>query len=141
MKQIFNSQSTEETEKIAADFARSLDDGKPHFVAMYGDLGVGKTAFVRGVASVLANGVRVKSPTFTVVNEYHGEKLPLYHFDVYRIENEDDLYSVGFYDYLQKGVCIVEWSENIEYSIPSDCYRVRIERATGENERKITIEA
>lgn len=141
MKQIFNSQSTEETEKIAADFASMLDDGKPHFVAMYGDLGVGKTAFVRGVASVLANGARVKSPTFTVVNEYRGSKLPLYHFDVYRIEDEDDLYSVGFYDYLQKGVCIVEWSENIEYSIPNDCYRVKIERANGENERKITIEA
>ena len=142
MKQVFNSHSTEETEKIAAEFAKLLDTGKPEFVAMFGDLGVGKTAFVRGVASVLANGARVKSPTFTVVNEYHGDKLPLYHLDVYRIEDEDDLYSVGFFDYLQKGVLIVEWSENILDSIPRDAYRVTIERSPlGENERIITIEA
>ena len=142
MKQVFNSHSTEETEKIAAEFAKSLDTGKPEFVAMFGDLGVGKTAFVRGVASVLASGARVKSPTFTVVNEYHGDKLPLYHLDVYRIEDEDDLYSVGFYDSLQKGVLIVEWSENILDSIPRDAYRVKIERSPlGENERIITIEA
>ena len=142
MKQVFNSHSTEETEKIAAEFAKSLDTGKPEFVAMFGDLGVGKTAFVRGVASVLANGARVKSPTFTVVNEYHGDKLPLYHLDVYRIEDEDDLYSVGFFDYLQKGVLIVEWSENIPDSIPEDAYYVKIERSMlGENERIITIEA
>ena len=142
MKQVFNSHSTEETEKIAAEFAKLLDTGKPEFVAMFGDLGVGTTAFVRGVASVLANGARVKSPTFTVVNEYHGDKLPLYHLDVYRIEDEDDLYSVGFFDYLQKGVLIVEWSENILDSIPRDAYRVTIERSPlGENERIITIEA
>ena len=141
MKQIFTSHSTEETEKIAAEFAKTLDTGKPEFVAMFGDLGVGKTAFVRGVASYLASGARVKSPTFTVVNEYHSDKLPLYHFDVYRIEDEDDLYSVGFYDYLQKGVCIVEWSENIVDSIPNNAYRVKIERCElGENERIITIE-
>ena len=85
---------------------------------------------------------RVKSPTFTVVNEYHGDKLPLYHFDVYRIEDEDDLYSVGFYEYTEKGVCIVEWSENILDSIPRGAYRVKIERSPlGENERIITIEA
>lgn len=142
MKEIFNSHSTEQTEQIARDFAARLDTGKPEFVAMLGDLGVGKTAFVRGVASVLASGARVKSPTFTVVNEYHGEKLPLYHFDVYRIEDEDDLYSVGFYEYIEKGVCIVEWSENIVDSIPFGAYRVKIERSPlGENERIITIEA
>ena len=142
MKEIFNSHSTEETEQIARDFAARLDTGKPEFVAMLGDLGVGKTAFVRGVASVLASGARVKSPTFTVVNEYHGEKLPLFHFDVYRIEDEDDLYSVGFYDYIEKGVCIVEWSENILDSVPSGAYYVKIERSPlGENERIITIEA
>ena len=142
MKEIFNSHSTEETEKIAAEFANKLNTGKPAFVAMFGDLGVGKTAFVRGVASVLANGARVKSPTFTVVNEYHGDGLPLYHFDVYRIEDDDDLYSVGFYDYIEKGICIVEWSENILDSIPNGAYRVKIERSPiGENERIITIEA
>lgn len=141
MKQTFTSCSTEETENIATTFASTLDSSKPCFIAMFGDLGVGKTAFVRGVASCLAPNARVKSPTFTVVNEYHGGKIPLYHFDVYRIEDEDDLYSVGFYDYLQKGICIVEWSENILDSIPQGAYRVKIERAQGENERIITIEA
>jgi tRNA threonylcarbamoyladenosine biosynthesis protein TsaE len=141
MKEIYISKSTEETENIARTFAKSIDTKKPVFVAMFGDLGVGKTAFVRGVASVLAPDARVKSPTFTVVNEYRGGKAPLYHFDVYRIEDEDDLYSVGFYDYLQKGICIVEWSENILDSIPNGAYRVKIERTQNENERTITIEA
>ena len=141
MKQIYNSHSTEETEEIARSFAKTLPKDKPTFIAMQGDLGVGKTAVVRGVASVLATRARVKSPTFTVVNEYRGENLPLYHFDVYRIEDEDDLYSVGFFDYLQKGICIVEWSENIPESIPCDALRVTIEKE-GENfeMRKITVE-
>ena len=142
MKKTYNSHSTEETEEIARNFAMTLPKDKPAFIAMQGDLGVGKTAFVRGVASVLAKDARVKSPTFTVVNEYRGENIPLYHFDVYRIEDEDDLYSVGFFDYLQKGICIVEWSENIPDSIPEDAYYVKIERSlSGENERIITIEA
>lgn len=141
MKEIYISKSTEETERIGSTFANSIDTKKPVFVAMFGDLGVGKTAFVRGVASVLAPDARVKSPTFTVVNEYRGGKIPLYHLDVYRIEDEDDLYSVGFYDYLQKGICIVEWSENILDSVPKDAYRVKIERTQNENERTITIEA
>ena len=141
MKEIYNSFSAEETENIAKSFAESLNLGEPHFIAMYGDLGVGKTAFVRGLASVLAPSSGVKSPTYTVVNEYKGENLPLYHFDVYRIEDEDDLYSVGFYEYLQKGICVVEWSENIEDSIPKNAYRVTIKRGENpENERIIIIE-
>ncbi|MBQ3040352.1 MAG: tRNA (adenosine(37)-N6)-threonylcarbamoyltransferase complex ATPase subunit type 1 TsaE [Clostridia bacterium] len=141
MKKTYNTFSPEETEKIARTFAKKLDKGTPHFIAMYGDLGVGKTAFVRGLASVLAPTARVKSPTYTVVNEYKGAGLPLYHFDVYRIEDEDDLYSVGFYEYLQKGICVTEWSENIESSIPKNAYRVKIERGKNpENERIITIE-
>jgi tRNA threonylcarbamoyladenosine biosynthesis protein TsaE len=138
---LYNTSSPEETEEIAKAFAESLDGSVPHFIAMYGDLGVGKTAFVRGLASVFAPGARVKSPTYTVVNEYKGKNLPLYHFDVYRIEDEDDLYSVGFYEYLQKGICVVEWSENIESSIPKNAYRVTIKRGKNpENERIITIE-
>ena len=141
MKKTYNTFSPEETEAVAKSFAETLNASEPHFIAMYGDLGVGKTAFVRGLASVLAPSARVKSPTYTVVNEYKGENLPLYHFDVYRIEDEDDLYSVGFYEYLQKGISVVEWSENIESSIPKDAYRVTIERgANPENERIITIE-
>ena len=141
MEKIFHTQSVEETEGVGCALARLLDAGKPHFIAMYGDLGVGKTAFVRGLASVLAPSARVKSPTYTVVNKYDGGILPLYHLDVYRINDEDELYSIGFDDYVNTGICVVEWSENIPESIPSDAIYVRIEKE-GENfeKRKITIE-
>ena len=118
-----------------------LNAGSGTFIAMYGDLGVGKTAFVRGLAGVIAPGSRVKSPTFTIVNEYKGGTVPFYHFDVYRISDDDELYAMGFDDYVQNGICVVEWSENIPDSIPSDAYRVTIERLPDdENGRKITIE-
>lgn len=130
--------STEETEKIASRLARELKKGD--FVAMYGDLGVGKTAFVRGLAKILAPTASVKSPTYTVVNEYKGEECKLYHFDVYRIEDDDDLYSIGFYDYVKKGISVCEWSENIPYAIPENAIKVTIERVAEDvNRRKITI--
>ena len=141
MNQIFHTNSPEETEKIASEFALTINNGKSEFIAMYGDLGVGKTAFVRGLASVLSPGARVKSPTFTIVNEYKGGKVPFYHFDVYRIGDDDELYAMGFDDYVQNGICVVEWSENIPDSIPSDAYKVTIERVSeNENSRKIMIE-
>ncbi len=104
------------------------DDGKlPRFVALYGDLGVGKTAFVRGFASVLAPAAPVRSPTFSLVNEYRGITAPLFHFDMYRITGEDDLYSIGYDDYLMRdGFCLVEWSENIEDALPPRHLRVEI---------------
>ncbi|MBQ7906561.1 MAG: tRNA (adenosine(37)-N6)-threonylcarbamoyltransferase complex ATPase subunit type 1 TsaE [Clostridia bacterium] len=136
----FHTTSVEETEKIASRLAEKIDSGKPTFIAMFGDLGVGKTAFVRGIASVLCEGARIKSPTYTIVNEHKGKKIPFYHFDVYRIEDEDELYSIGFFDYLQRGICVVEWSENILDSIPKDAVRVTIERAEAPDERCITIE-
>lgn len=141
MTKTFYTTNVEETEGVGRDLALSLDNGKAHFIAMYGDLGVGKTAFVRGIASVLAPNARVKSPTYTVVNRYDGTGLPLYHMDVYRINDEDELYSIGFDDYVSAGICVVEWSENIPESIPQDAISVRIEK-TGENfeKRKITIE-
>ena len=137
----FHTKSVEETEAVGKELALSIDKCKPCFIAMYGDLGVGKTAFVRGLASVLAPSARVKSPTYTVVNKYDGGILPLYHLDVYRINDEDELYSIGFDDYVNTGICVVEWSENIPESIPSDAIYVRIEKE-GENfeKRKITIE-
>ena len=137
----FHTQTVEETENVGRELALMLDKGKPHFIAMYGDLGVGKTAFVRGLASVLAPGARVKSPTYTVVNKYDGLSLPLYHLDVYRINDEDELYSIGFDDYVNTGMCVVEWSENIPDSIPCDATCVTIEKE-GENfeKRKIVIE-
>lgn len=137
----FHTKSVEETERVGYELALSLEKEKPHFIAMYGDLGVGKTAFVRGLASVLAPNARVKSPTYTVVNRYNSNSLPLYHLDVYRIEDEDELYSIGFDDYVNSGICVVEWSENIPTSIPKDAILVSIEKE-GENfeGRKIIIE-
>lgn len=138
MKQEFISFSTIETEEIAANFAQNLE--KSDFVALFGDLGVGKTAFVRGLAKVLCPDALVKSPTYTIVNEYKKNGKELFHFDVYRISDDDDLYSMGFYDYLKRGICVCEWSENIPWAIPSDAYRVSIERIEGNTEqRKITI--
>ena len=137
----FHTKSVEETEAVGKELALSIDKCKPCFIAMYGDLGVGKTAFVRGLASVLAPDARVKSPTYTVVNKYEGDGVPLYHLDVYRINDDDELYSIGFDDYVREGICVVEWSENIPDSVPSDALRVTIEKE-GENfeMRKITVE-
>lgn len=139
MTKKFHTKSVEETEKIASMLAKELDATQPVIIAMYGDLGVGKTAFVRGLASILAPNTRIKSPTYTIVNEHDGVKIPLYHFDMYRIEDEDELYSIGFFDYVQKGICVIEWSENIEEFIPKDAYKITIERSENENERIITI--
>ncbi len=110
-----------ETEAVGAAVGVALleDPTLPSFVAMYGDLGVGKTAFVRGLASVLAPGRAVRSPTFALVNEYRVPgRRPLFHFDMYRIESEDDLYSIGYDDYLDRGYCVSEWCENIPESLP-----------------------
>lgn len=138
-KEIFT-HSPEETEAIGADVARGLTT--PAFIALYGDLGVGKTAFVRGLASVLAPGVAVRSPTFALVNEYRGKPCSVFHFDMYRITDEDELYSIGFYDYLENGVCVVEWSENIEYALPEEYIKITIEKTDSDdiNERRIRIE-
>ena len=105
------------------------DDTLPPFVALYGDLGVGKTAFVRGFASVFCEGILVRSPTFALVNEYRGKRKTLFHFDMYRITGEDDLYSIGFDDYLNRdGIALVEWSENIPFALPDEYLKVVIEK-------------
>ena len=121
--------SAAETEAAGADLARTLRENKslPRFVALFGDLGVGKTAFVRGFASVLSPTSLVRSPTFALVNEYARGEIPLFHFDMYRIESEDDLYSIGFDDYLARdGIALVEWSENILSSLPPHYLAVTI---------------
>ncbi len=120
--------NADETEAAGADLARcmSTDAPLPRFIALFGDLGVGKTAFVRGFASVFAPAARVKSPTFALVNQYKGDRTSLFHFDMYRISSEDELYSIGFYDYLEVGICLVEWSENIEEFLPDSYVRVEI---------------
>ena len=135
--------SPEETEAVGATLARLLEEDRacPTFVAMYGDLGVGKTAFVRGLASVLAPGRAVRSPTFALVNEYRAAgKKPLFHFDMYRIESEDDLYSIGFEDYPDAGFCVAEWCEKIPFALPEHYLEVRIEKCPPEvDKRSITI--
>lgn len=137
---ITETHSVEETESVGAAFAlyHAKNGVSECFVAMYGDLGAGKTAFVRGYASSAVPGARVKSPTFSIVNSYRGtDGKTIYHFDTYRIKNEADLYSTGFYDY-DDGILFCEWSENIRYALPGNRYEVRIDRS-GENDRTISI--
>ena len=135
--------SPEETEGVGAALAELLEGDRacPTFIAMYGDLGVGKTAFVRGMASVMAPGRGVRSPTFSLVNEYRvAGKRPLFHFDMYRIESEDDLYSIGFEDYPDAGYCVAEWCEKIPFALPEVYIEVRIEKCPPEvDKRSITI--
>lgn len=128
-----------ETFNLGFEFAKQLNNGD--FVAFFGDLGVGKTAFIRGIASNICPNVRVQSPTYTIVNTYKGDKT-LYHFDMYRIDDEDSLYSTGYFDYLSyPGIVLVEWSEKITDFIPQEHYKITIEKITcDENKRKITIE-
>ena len=140
-----NTFSPAETEAAGAALARQMqeNDTLPPFIALYGDLGVGKTAFVRGFASVIAPESLVRSPTFALVNEYRAKPRSLFHFDMYRIEDEDDLYSIGFYDYLERrGICLVEWSEKIPYALPEDYLRVTIEKDAPDtpDSRRITVE-
>ena len=137
--------SPEETEKIGRELAEELCRRQelPRFVALYGDLGVGKTALVRGFTSAIAPRARVKSPTFALVNEYRGDFLSVFHFDMYRIEDEDALYSIGFYDYLdRRGICLVEWSEKIPYALPERYLRVELVKCDPEgapDRRQITV--
>lgn len=140
-KKILSSASAEETEKIGKALANEfLSEGKRHaFVALFGDLGVGKTAFTRGFTSAICDA-RVKSPTYTVVNEYRGGEVPVFHFDMYRIDGDDDLYSTGFYDYIERGYLICEWSENIPFALPKERVNVTIEKTDGGDGRRITIE-
>lgn len=137
--------SAEETEGIGAEMAAAMlaDHSLPPFVALYGDLGVGKTAFVRGFASVITPKSAVRSPTFALVNEYRAKPRSLFHFDMYRISSEDDLLSIGFYDYLDRpGICLVEWSEHIPYALPDDYLRVEIVKNDPEtpDSRVITVQ-
>ena len=133
------SNSPEETEKIGEALARQLQPGT--VLAYRGDLGAGKTAFTRGLARGLGIEEPVTSPTYTIVNEYLSGRLPLFHFDMYRLRSADDLFDIGWDDYLERGgVCAVEWSENVEEAM-EDPILVTICRLPGEDSlREITIE-
>ena len=133
----FISRNEKETEALGARLARSIPGGA--VIAMYGDLGAGKTAFVRGMAQGLELDCRVSSPTFTIVNEYLGAR-ELIHFDMYRLSCADELFDIGWEDYIARGaICAVEWSENVEDAFYGYEIVVSIHKLS-DNERKITIE-
>ena len=134
----YESNSVAETEALGEQLAKQLDGGE--VIAYFGDLGVGKTAFTRGLARGLGYTGRVNSPTFTIVNEYTG-RIPLFHFDMYRLTDEEDLFDIGWEDYLSRGgVCAVEWSERIEATLPPDAIRVTLARGETDDMRIITME-
>lgn len=126
-----------ETEAAGEQLAERLTPGS--VVALFGDLGAGKTAFVRGLARGLGSKDRVTSPTFTIVNEYGG-RLELFHFDMYRLGSAEELFDIGWEDYLARGgVCVVEWSEHVEPAFDGSELRVTIEKIS-DSERKITVD-
>ena len=134
----FVTESYEETLQKAGEFAKTLPKGS--VIGFVGGLGMGKTAFTQGLCNGLGIQAEVVSPTFAIVNEYHGRPLSLFHFDMYRIENEDQLYNIGFEDYLDyDGVLAIEWSENIADFFSENNITVTFEKL-GETVRKITVE-
>ena len=129
--------SPEQTEEVGQALAEKLTPGT--ILAYEGDLGAGKTAFTRGLARGLGATEQVTSPTYTIVNEYLSGRMPLFHFDMYRLGSSDDLWDIGWEDYLERGgVCAVEWSENVAEAMEG-AIRVRIEKL-GEDSRRIIIE-
>jgi tRNA threonylcarbamoyladenosine biosynthesis protein TsaE len=136
MKMEFITHSESETEAAGARTARALKPGS--VVAMRGDMGAGKTVFVRGLARALGYTGRVTSPTFTIVNEYLCTP-PVFHFDMYRLSDAEDLYGIGWDDYLARGgICVVEWSERVEDALDAQAVTVEIE-PVDETTRKITV--
>ena len=134
------SRSEQETEGVGEALGRSVSPGA--VLAYRGGLGMGKTAFTRGLARGLGYPGRVTSPTFTIVNEYEGGRLPLFHFDMYRLSSSDDLFGIGWEDYLARGgVCAVEWSERVEDALPADTIRLTFARSPEHDGwRSITVE-
>ena len=133
----FITHSPEQTEAVGAALGKLLKPGA--VIAYQGDLGAGKTAFTRGVALGLGARESVTSPTYTIVNEYLSGKYPLFHFDMYRLASSDDLFDIGWEDYLDRGgICAVEWSENVADAMEDAIY-ITIEKL-GEETRRITIE-
>ncbi len=134
----FITNDPEQTEQLGQRLGMALSAGA--VVAYTGDLGAGKTAFTRGLAKGLGIPGPVTSPTFTIVNEYEGGRLPLFHFDMYRLSDSDELFDIGWEDYLVRGgVCAVEWSEIVDDALDEDCIRVDIRRGETDSCRHITI--
>ena len=138
MTKEYTTAGEEQTEALGFRLGQLIQPGA--VIAYTGDLGAGKTAFTRGLARGLGIPDRVTSPTFTIVNEYEGGRLPLFHFDMYRLGSADELFDIGWEDYLARGgVCAVEWSEQVSGAVPEDAVLVDIARGEGENDRIITI--
>jgi len=134
----FCTNSVAETEQLGRQLGEKLAPGT--VIAYTGDLGAGKTAFTRGLALGLGIATQVTSPTFTIVNEYEGGRLPLFHFDMYRLGSSDELFDIGWEDYLARGgVCAVEWSENVDDAMENGCVRVDIRRGETDDQRLISI--
>lgn len=131
------SNSTADTERIGKSLAAKLSGNE--VIALFGGLGMGKTAFTRGLCSGLGVDNGVSSPTFALVNEYSG-RYKIYHFDMYRVTTWDDLYSTGFFDYIDNGILVIEWSENIEGALPENALRITISRGENDNQRIFEIE-
>lgn len=130
--------SADETQALGQKLASRLAPGD--VIAYFGDLGAGKTAFTRGLAQGLGITDPVTSPTYTIVNEYLSGRIPLFHFDMYRLDGEDDLFDIGWDDYLARGgVCAVEWSERIDSALPPDTLTVSIARGEHDNDRIISV--
>ncbi len=134
---VYQSNSYEETLTIGEAIAETLNGTE--VIALFGGLGMGKTAFTTGLVKGLGAENCVSSPTFALVNEYHA-KFTVYHFDMYRISTWDDLYSIGFFDYLDNGILVIEWSENIENALPENCIKITITKGDNENQRIFTVE-
>lgn len=136
--QEYFSDSEQKTKEIAKKLAFHL--GKGSFLAVYGDLGAGKTAFVKGLAEGLGVSENIVSPTFTILRAYESGKLPLYHLDVYRIADEDELFEIGFDDYAEgDGICVCEWANLIPDALPEKRLDITIERIS-DHERRIVVE-
>lgn len=125
------------TESAAQELAASLSGRET--VAFFGDLGAGKTTFIRALCKALGVEDEVTSPTFAMVHEYHSGPFPIYHFDMYRVDGEDSLFSTGYYDYLDHGLILIEWSENMESLLPPDAIRLYLTYGEQEGERRIKV--
>ncbi len=138
MKKTYHCHSLAETQKAAAEIASMLKGEE--VLAFFGDLGAGKTTFSRALCQALGVNDEVTSPTFAMVHEYHTGPFPIYHFDMYRVEGEESLFSTGYYDYLGAGLLLIEWSENIEELLPEDAWRLTLTYGAGPEERIIRLE-
>ena len=138
MEKRFILKNEEDTAALGASIAECLKPGA--VIALTGDLGAGKTTLTKAVARAIGVTETLTSPTFTIVQEYESGRMPVYHFDVYRVHGEDDLFELGFDDYLHgRGVCLIEWADLIEDLLPEDAMRIRLEYGANEDERICTI--